>query len=102
MKLNDLLKHLTEQGLCVCLCYDINKKEFYIDLNTQAKSHLCLYESGMLCGRYNYETQIDLKSNAESITISLCYEFLQALCGRDYGSNEWFELCKQKGIKVNN
>jgi hypothetical protein len=101
-KLADIAFYLAKNDIWITIIYDKDKDKFYLDLNTIAKSHLHLYEDGILKGRYNYEKQIDLNDdNIEQIAIDLCWEFIHALHGRDYGSYEWFRLCKQFNINTN-
>lgn len=99
MELKDILVELVKKGLDVSLNFNQVEDIFYIDLNTQAKSHLHLYQDGKLVGRYG-SSSIDLNQNIESIIIDLCYEFNNALCRRTYGNSDWFRLCEENNIKT--
>ncbi len=70
-----------------------------MDLDTQAKGHLYLYEDGTILGRYNYANKIDFSNEISDIIYSLCVEFSKALHGRSYGNSEWFDLCKELEVK---
>ena len=100
MKLEELVKELAYQGVCTTMHYDIDKKEMYLDLETRAKSHLYLYESGLLCGRYDYKKQIDLNQEADNLITELCQEFNHALHGRSYCQSSWADLCRTKGVEL--
>lgn len=73
--------------------------EMYLDLQTMAKSHLYLYESGRLIGRYDYETFVDF-SDINSLLSCLCVEFNHALHGRGYFQDSWGKLCERKQIAL--
>ena len=88
-------KYLAEQNISVTLCFHSETKQYYWDLNTQAKSDLHLYEDLTLKGRYGYISKLENETLEENIQ-SLCWEFKDCLHGRDYGSCAWFELCKKK------
>jgi len=98
MEIKELMRELTLWGLPVTAFYDGERNELAIDLDTQAKSHLYLYEDGTVRGRYNYENKIDFESD---FMRQLAFEFLRALCGRDYGNERWFEILKKYDIKWN-
>ena len=98
LRLLDILKALSKDVYC-SMEYDTEKEQFCIDLKTMAKSDLFLYEDGMLRGRYN-EKQINLNDEMEVLIVTLCREFDRALCGRDFGQAEWFELCKKNNVNV--
>ena len=101
MHLIDLLKELTVNGVYTTFQYDEKKNQFFIDLDTRAKSDLYLYEDGILCGRYNYEQQIDLTQDTDLLITQLCLEFKQAMCGRSFGQEGWFKLCEKRQIQIN-
>lgn len=98
MQIQDIMKVLIKKGISISMHYNETQGLFYIDLQTMAKSHLYLYEGGMLHGRYDYEKQIDLNQNIETLITELCHEFNYALHGRNYCQEAWAELCKSKGI----
>lgn len=96
------MKVLVKKGISTSIHYNGEKNQFYLDLETGAKSELHLYEDGLLVGRYNYEKQINLTQNIEDLVTELCYEFKHALCGRDYGQESWVKLCCSKDINPYN
>lgn len=101
MNIQDIMKELAKMGVHTSIHYCVEKDQYYLDLETQAKSWLYLYEDGILRGRYQYESLIDLTFPIENIVVELCYEFDRVLHGRDYGSGEWAALCETKGITLN-
>lgn len=100
MRLVDILKTLAQNNILTSIQYNIEKNQLLLDLQTEAKSDLHLYEDGLLCGRYNYEKQIDLAQDMDVIVTELCHEFKYALHGRNYYQSAWAELCKTKGINI--
>jgi hypothetical protein len=94
------MKLLAEHKISTSLHYHSERNQYYLDLETRAESDLHLYDDGIILGRYNYEQSIDLSEDSESIIRSLCYEFENALHGRNYCQESWLELCKSKGITV--
>lgn len=100
MEIKDLMELLSKNKITSSIKYDDILNKIYLDLETNAKSHLYLYEDGILRGRYNYEVQIDLSENIDDVITKLCYEFADALHGRSYYQAGWGELCRQKGIKL--
>jgi hypothetical protein len=100
LDLKDITKALSNKQISTTIQYNTDRDQLYIDLETRAKSELHLYEDGMLRGRYNYETQIDLSQDIESLITELCYEFNNALHGRSYCQIGWVELCESKKIKL--
>jgi len=101
MKLIQILKELSKEVYC-SIEFDVEREQLFIDLKTMAKSDLFLYEDGIIRGRYNYEIQIDLNAEMDDLITTLCWEFNNALHGRDYGQDEWFNLCEKKNIVVKN
>lgn len=100
MEIQDVMRFLAKRHISTSMKYDVEKDAYYVDLETNAKSHLYLYEDGTLFGRYNYETQIDLSQNEEDLITALCSEFSDALHGRGYCQQAWRNLCEEKGIKL--
>lgn len=100
MRLLEIVKELSIQGVITSLQYDVEREQFSIDLNTQAKSDLYLYEDGIIRGRYEYENHLVLSDNMEELIKILCWEFDNALHGRNFGNEDWFELCKINNVKV--
>ena len=100
MEIQDIMILLAKQGVSTSIHYDRNINKCYVDLETHAKSELHLYEDGVLCGRYQYETQIDLSQDADVIINILCHEFNRALHGRNYCQEAWAELCRLKNIEL--
>jgi len=97
--LEDIVKGLSKENLHVGIWYDENLDQFMINLESMAKSHMHLYENGILRGRYDYEKKIDFNKNIDDIIFELANEFNHALHGRSYGNNDWFILCDKLGVK---
>ena len=72
------MKALAFEGIETSIHYDCTNNMLYLDLNTQAKSDLCLYEDGVIRGRYDYENQLDFNNTIDSLIIQLCHEFNNA------------------------
>lgn len=100
MILLDILKKLAIKGVITSLQYDVEREQFCIDLNTRAKSELFLYEDGIIRGRYEYENHLVLSDDMGELIKTLCWEFDNALHGRNFGNEDWFELCKNNNVKV--
>lgn len=100
LMLTDIMKALAMEGIATSLEYNVSADDFMLDLKTEAKGHLHLYENGMLYGRYNQAKQLNLASDIESLITELCFEFKLAIMGRDYYSKDWAALCAQKGIEL--
>lgn len=100
LTLLEVCKILNKNGVHTSIHYDGEKDKFFLDLNTQSKSHLYLYEDGYLEGRYNYLCQVDLSSDENCLLNHLCVEFKYSLHGRDYYNGSWADLCKARNIKV--
>jgi hypothetical protein len=98
MELKDVLKELSINGVKAHMSYCTEEEMFVLDLQTLAKSSLYLYESGLLKGRYGYETTMNL-FNIDTLIHDLCYEFVEALHGRDFGNEQWFDLCNKLNVK---
>jgi len=97
--IKEITKQLTIKKINVSINFNLEKDKFFIDLDTKAKSHLYLYEDGTLEGRYSTK-KINLNTDIESILLTLCEEFNEALCYRTYGNSYWFNLCKEMNVKV--
>lgn len=89
----EIAKYLALHKIEVTLNFNPKKNQYYWDLNTQAKSDLFLYEDLTLEGRYDYISKLEYDTVEDNIR-QLCYEFRNCLCGRDYGSCYWFDLCR--------
>ncbi len=100
MQIQDIMKALAKKEISTSMYYDSEKDQYYVDLETMAKSDLHLYEDGVLRGRYQYENQIDLTQDIEDLITELCYEFNNALHGRNYYQQSWAELCRSKNITL--
>lgn len=99
MRILEINKGLALRGVGTAIKYDLERDLHYLDLETQAKSDLHLFENGKIVGRYNYLSELNIHDlTMEDIVRCLCFEFKRALCGRDYGSVSWFNLCKNYGI----
>ena len=92
MRLQWLMRELSLRGVTTTIHYDSRRDAVYLDLNSRAKSHLHLYESGLLLGRYNYEKLIDLSQDTEAILKDLYDEFFRCKMLRGYGNEEWENL----------
>ena len=99
MDIKEITKQLTIKKINASIHFNLEKDKFYIDLNTEAKSHLYLYDDGTLEGRYGTK-KINLNTDIESILLTLCEEFNEALCYRTYGNSCWFDLCKKMNVKL--
>ena len=93
MKIQDLMKELAVRGVNTTICFDSESNQFFLDLNTMAKSQLYLHEDGVLTGRYSYHTKVCLEQDTKEIIKSLCWEFKHAQHGRNYGNQAWKKLC---------
>lgn len=89
----EIAKCLAFRGIEVTLNFCPKKNQYYWNLNTQAKSHLFLYEDLTLEGRYDYKSKLDYDTIEDNIR-TLCYEVLECKCGRDYISCAWSDLCR--------
>ena len=74
---------------------DKNKFDSYLNLCTEAKSHLYLFSDGNLIGRYKTVDTInmDCLELDDNFLILMCENFLDSMCGRDYGNPSWIKLC---------
>ena len=100
MKLLFLMKELAKNGVATSINYDFERDEFYIDLDTKAKSELHLYENGIIRGRYNYENSLNFEDEMPDLIRGLCYEFSHALHGRNYYNHAWVELCGKNDVPL--
>jgi hypothetical protein len=100
MHILTILKELSKYQINSSIHYNTERDQFYLDLQTQAKSDLHLYDDGILRGRYGYENEIDFTCEVEDTVTSLCFEFNRALHGRDYYQSAWGELCKSRNIQL--
>jgi hypothetical protein len=100
MKLMLLMKELAKNGVATSINYDFERDEFYIDLDTRAKSELHLYENGLIRGRYNYENHLNFEDELPDLIRGLCYEFSNALHGRNYYNQAWAELCRKNDVRL--
>ena len=100
MEIQDIMKILAKNKVSTSIHYDEERDMCYVNLETMAKSHLHLYENGMLYGRYQYEKQVDLSQNEEELIIELCHEFNDALHGRGFCQEAWADLCRERGIDL--
>lgn len=100
MKIQDIMLELAKNGITTSMSYDSERKQVYIDLQTDAKSHLHLYEDGIIRGRYDYENFINFSQSKEYLILNLCDEFNDALHGRNYCQKAWADLCRAKDIEL--
>jgi len=70
----EIHKHLVKKSTGATLEWNKEEGEFYIDLNTRAKSHLYLSEKFILTGRYGFEKTLPIndESTIDSSIESLC------------------------------
>ena len=94
----EIMKALSFRLVDVSMHYDQAYDQFFLDLETRAKSELLLYEDGTLRGRYNYEKRMDLEQDIKDLVVDLCYEFKRAMHGRSFGNSEWIPLCRKNEI----
>lgn|SRR5574343_787686 len=96
MKFLEILKALNDEGITLG---DVrfSNGNFGVSLNTEAKSGMVLYENGLLEMRYSTE-YIDLGDSIEDIIRKLCINFCSCVCGRDYFSHSWADLCVKHGV----
>lgn len=99
--LETIMKTLSELNIQTSIKYDSEHQQIYLNLETDAKSHLHLFKDGIIRGRYNYQNQIDLTLPIDQLIDVLCQEFNNALHGRNFCQAGWAVLCEQKGIKLN-
>lgn len=78
-------------------CLMPNEKLVYVDLNTNMKSHIYLYEhEGGVYADMRYEKGVKIESLSD-----LLYCATDAICGRDFMSYNWQVLLEKEGyIKV--
>ena len=78
-------------------CLMPNEKLVYVDLNTNMKSHIYLYEyEGSVYADMRYEQGVKIES-----LVDLLYCAKDAICGRDFMSYNWQDLLEKEGyIKV--
>ncbi len=98
----EIQKFLVKKRICPTLNYSRADEQFYLDLNTKAKSSLYLYEDLTLIGRYDLKKKLIINQNdsIESVVESLCWHFLDCLHGRDFWNADWERLCEEYTIKV--
>lgn len=87
----DIAKFLAINNIETTLSYD---GQFYLNLNTGAKSHLHLYENGLLKGRYNHEANIDFNLPMSAIKDLLINEFNWALGSNNVAYDVWHKFAK--------
>ena len=101
MELLSIAKILAKNNIPTSIHYNFEKDQFYIDLDTRAKSELHLYEDGVLRGRYSYETNLNFEDEVSNLIKILCVEFSRALYGRDYYNQAWADLCEKNNVTLN-
>ena len=79
MRLLEILRELSKEVNC-SMKYDVEREQLFIDLKTDAKSELHLYQDGVIRGRYDYENQLDLNSKMSDLIVVLCWEFDNLVC----------------------
>lgn len=94
-KFMELIKQVVEQGIPVTLNWNSAYETMYADLNFDAKSHGHLYE--LVGGSLVVEMRYGAVKEVEDLE-SLMYCFKKALHERDYGNQNWFDLCEKHGI----
>jgi len=102
MKLQNIMRELALRGVRTSIEYNKTTDQFYLDLHTETKSDLHLYEDGTLLGRYGTNIVIDLDEPTEDLMHSLCIQFSRATYGRSYYQKGWAELCQTHKIYLDN
>lgn len=101
MGITGLLKMLLKEGVFTQILYDTRIDMFYLDLLTQSKSHLHVYENGDIKGRYGYLSHIDLDNDdIEEMKRELCIEFKTSMCGKPHFKSDWGDLCEKMKIEL--
>lgn len=100
MKVQDIIILLTKHNITLSVEYDKDRDQIFYNLNTEAKSHLYLYDDGTLRGRYKYETVLDLNRDLEDLITELCLEFKKCLHGRNYYNSFWKEFINTRGFEI--
>ena len=94
-KFMELVKQVVEQGIAVTLEWNAEAKSIYADLNFEAKSHGYLFETED--GELLVEMRYSQVEEVEDLKSLMCC-FKKALHGRDYGNQNWFDLCEKHNI----
>ncbi len=100
MGIQDVMLVLAKEKVSTSIHYDTLLGKVYVNLETDAKSHLYLYEDWVIRGRYDYERNIEPFEDTNSLISVLCHEFKKATHGRSYCNSNWFDLCLSRGIKI--
>lgn len=98
----DSLGILLNAGIEVSMHYDREKKLWYADLNTGAKSHMYLYDDGKIITlekRYNEKDQLNYEfdNSMEDILNFYCYNFVSCIKGRSFANENWVAFAKERG-----
>lgn len=99
----DSLGILLNAGIEVSIHYDREKKVWYADLNTGAKSHMYLYDDGgrniTLEKRYNEKDEFyyEFDNQMEDILNFYCSNFIGCIKGRSFANEHWVAFAKQRG-----
>jgi len=96
MKLIEVAKKLNSLGITLGEIRFDNGL-FGINMNTQAKSEMVLYEDGKVKTRY-FDDWVDMNNGVDEIVQDLCILFKKCICGRDYFSRECANLCVKLGL----
>lgn len=99
MKIEEVARLLVLNGVSTSIHFDTERSMIYLDLNTHSKSHLYLYEDGMIVGRYEFTKNINLLTDdPKDLLVELCELFKWSLHYRGFGNTDWFDLCEELGI----
>lgn len=98
----DSLGILLNAGIEVSMHYDREKKLWYADLNTGAKSHMHLYDDGKIITlekRYNEKDQLNYEfdNSMEDILNFYCYNFVSCIKGRSFANENSVAFAKERG-----
>ena len=102
-KVIESLEFLTRAGIDVTIKYNQEKKTWYADLNTGAKSHMHLYDDGgrniIIEKRYNEKDEFyyEFDDQIEDILDFYCYNFVSCIKGRSFGNENWVAFVKERG-----
>ena len=94
-RLMDIIWYLTDKGIsCETMNWD---GVIGFDLNTGAKSHMQIFEDGVVHMRYEEKGYVSAEDTLEENIDYLCGLYEDCLYGRTYGSSAWFELVDARG-----
>lgn len=102
-KLYDVVgKLVLDFNVEVSLSKDLENK-LYLDLHTQAKSHMYLYceeDKLVVKKRYNEMDTCLQDESVDDILSWLAYNYSTCIHGRGFGSAAWDKVCAHYGVNV--